>query len=37
MNIVVPEMMQNALTQKMTVSAAADDAAARIKALLQPL
>jgi multiple sugar transport system substrate-binding protein len=37
MNIVVPEMMQNALTQKMTVSAAADDAAAKIKALLQAI
>jgi len=34
MNIVVPDMMQNALTKKMTVAQAADDAAAKIKSLL---
>ena len=32
MNIIVPDMMQNALTKKMTVKAAADDAADKIKA-----
>lgn len=31
MNIIVPDMLQNALTQKMTVAQAADDAAARVK------
>ena len=34
MNIIVPGMMQNALTQKMTVAAATDDAAKKIKDLL---
>jgi multiple sugar transport system substrate-binding protein len=34
MNIIVPDMLQNALTGKMTVDAAADDAAAKVKALL---
>jgi len=37
MNIVVPEMMQNALTKKMTVAQATDDAAKKIKALLSNL
>jgi len=37
MNIVVPEMMQNALTRKMTVAAATDDAARKIKGLLSGL
>jgi multiple sugar transport system substrate-binding protein len=31
MNIIVPTMMQNALTGRMSVSDAADDAAAKIK------
>jgi multiple sugar transport system substrate-binding protein len=34
MNHIVPDMMQNALTGKMPVSAAADDAADKIKDLL---
>ena len=34
MNIVVPDMMQNALTRRMTVAAAADDAARKIRTLL---
>ena len=34
MNNVVPEMMQNALTEKMTVKQAADDAAEKIKKLI---
>lgn len=34
MNIIVPEMLQNALTRKMKVKEAADDAADKIKALL---
>lgn len=34
MNIVVPDMLQNALTQRMSVSAAADNAAKQIKELL---
>ena len=34
MNVVVPDMLQNALTGKMTVSAAADNAARQIKDLL---
>ncbi len=34
MNIIVPDMLQNALTGKMTVEAAADDAAAKVKSLL---
>jgi multiple sugar transport system substrate-binding protein len=33
MNIIVPEMMQNALTGKMTVDQAAEDAAAKVKKL----
>ena len=37
MNVVVPDMMQNALTRKMTVSAACDDAAKRIRGLLAGL
>ncbi len=37
MNIIVPGMMQNALTKKMTVAAAADDAAKKIKDLLSDL
>ena len=34
MNNIVPEMLQNALTKKMTVKQAADDAAEKIKKLL---
>lgn len=34
MNIIVPDMLQNALTGKMTVEEAADDAAAKVEALL---
>ena len=34
MNIIVPDMLQNALTGKMTVDAAADDAAKKVKSLL---
>jgi multiple sugar transport system substrate-binding protein len=37
MNIIVPDMLQNALTKKMTVAAAADDAARKVKALLESL
>ncbi len=37
MNVIVPDMMQNALTRKMTVAAATDDAAKRIKTLLSGL
>ena len=37
MNVIVPDMMQNALTKKMTVAAACDDAAKRVKALLTGL
>jgi multiple sugar transport system substrate-binding protein len=37
MNIIVPGMLQNALTQKMTVPEAADDAARKIKELLNEL
>ena len=37
MNVIVPDMMQNALTRKMTVAAAADDAAKRVKGLLTGL
>jgi len=34
MNNIVPDMMQNVLTQKMSVSEAADDAAGKVQALL---
>ena len=34
MNIIVPDMLQNALTGKMTVDEAADDAAAKVEELL---
>jgi multiple sugar transport system substrate-binding protein len=34
MNIIVPDMMQNALTETMSVSDAADDAASKIEDLL---
>jgi multiple sugar transport system substrate-binding protein len=37
MNIIVPEMMQNALTEKMTVADAADHAAGRIEDLMSGL
>ncbi len=37
MNIIVPDMLQNVLTKKMTVSAAADDAAKKAKVLLSGL
>lgn len=37
MNIIVPDMLQNALTEKMTVDEAADDAAAKIDQLLSGL
>lgn len=35
MNIIVPEMMQNALTEKMTVEESADDAARKVQSLMQ--
>ena len=34
MNNIVPDMLQNALTKKMTVKQAADDAADKIKKLI---
>ncbi len=34
MNIIVPDMLQNALTEKMTVEEAADDAAAKVEKLM---
>ncbi len=34
MNIIIPDMLQNALTGKMTVDEAAEDAAAKVEALL---
>ena len=34
MNIIVPDMLQNALTGKMTVDEAAEDAAAKVEELL---
>jgi multiple sugar transport system substrate-binding protein len=37
MNIIVPNMLQNALTGKMTVAAASDAAAKQIKELLADL
>jgi multiple sugar transport system substrate-binding protein len=37
MNIIVPNMLQNVLTEKMSVADAADDAAAKIKDLLSDL
>jgi multiple sugar transport system substrate-binding protein len=37
MNIIIPNMLQNALTQKMTVAAAADAAAKQIKELMNEL
>ncbi len=37
MNIIVPNMLQNALTKKMTVSAAADTAAQQIKGSMRGL
>ncbi|MBC7637568.1 MAG: sugar ABC transporter substrate-binding protein, partial [Acetobacteraceae bacterium] len=37
MNIIIPNMLQNALTKKMTVDAAAEDAARKIKDLLADL
>jgi multiple sugar transport system substrate-binding protein len=37
MNIIIPNMLQNALTKKMTPAEAADDAAKRIKDLLSDL
>ena len=37
MNIIVPEMLQNALTETMTVEEAADDAAEKIKELIDGL
>jgi multiple sugar transport system substrate-binding protein len=37
MNIIVPEMLQNALTDTMTVDEAADDAAAKIEELISGL
>ena len=37
MNIIIPNMLQNALTGKMTVAAATDDAAKKIKELLADL
>ncbi len=37
MNIIVPDMLQNVLTKKMTVAAAADDAAKKINGMLNSL
>jgi multiple sugar transport system substrate-binding protein len=37
MNIIVPEMLQNVLTQKMTVDAAAEDAARKLKDIVSPI
>ncbi|MGF6230167.1 multiple sugar transport system substrate-binding protein [Inquilinus ginsengisoli] len=37
MNIIVPDMMQNALTEKMTVGQATQDAAKKIKDIFSPL
>jgi multiple sugar transport system substrate-binding protein len=37
MNIIVPDMLQNTLTKKMTIAVAADDAAHRITSLLAEL
>ena len=37
MNIIVPDMLQNALTETMTVEEAADDAATQIKELISGL
>ena len=34
MNIIVPDMLQNALTGTMTVDEAADDAAAKVQELV---
>jgi multiple sugar transport system substrate-binding protein len=34
MNIIVPDMLQNALTERMTVDQAAEDAAAKVKSLM---
>jgi multiple sugar transport system substrate-binding protein len=34
MNIIIPDMMQNALTGTMTVDEAAEDAAAKVDALM---
>ena len=34
MNIIIPDMMQNALTGAMTVDQAADDAANKVKDLM---
>ena len=34
MNIIVPDMLQNALTETMTVDEAADDAAQKIEQLM---
>ena len=36
MNIIIPEMIQNALTESMSVQEAADDAAERINELINP-
>ena len=37
MNIIVPDMLQTVLTRKLTVQAAADDAARKVKALLSSI
>jgi multiple sugar transport system substrate-binding protein len=37
MNIIVPDMLQNALTDKMTVAEAADDAARKVEDVLAGL
>jgi multiple sugar transport system substrate-binding protein len=34
MNIIVPDMLQNVLTERMTVDEAASDAAAKVESLL---
>ena len=37
MNIVVPEMLQNALTQKMSIDDAAADAAKKLQDIISPI
>lgn len=37
MNIVVPEMLQNVLTQKMSIDDAAADAAKKLQDIISPI
>ena len=37
MNIIVPDMLQNVLTQKMSVETAADDAANKLEDIISPI